>query len=145
MNRKIPCSCRLERGSWEVGPFALPGPEADCNEIKSITKVIIVFIQTDNMDLSWSSYPPAPALPLRKPTRSSPLKFWLKFKSFKSSRWIVILTGSRLNHWMKPMVAFYLGVNDTQIDSIQYLNFAKKWFNSILFHKNSIKKNYSIQ
>ena len=59
------------------------------------------------MDLSWSSYPPAPALPLRKPTRSSPLKFWLKFKSFKSSRWIVILTGSRLNHWMKPMVAFY--------------------------------------
>ena len=37
-----------------------------------------------------------------------------------------------------------LGVNDTQIDSIQYLNFAKKWFNSIfnsiLFHKNSIQK-----
>ena len=32
-----------------------------------------------------------------------------------------------------------LGVNDTQIDSIQYLNFAKKWFNSIFnsisFHK----------
>jgi hypothetical protein len=37
-----------------------------------------------------------------------------------------------------------VGVNDTQIDSIQYLNFAKKWFNSIfnsiLFHKNSIQK-----
>ena len=37
-----------------------------------------------------------------------------------------------------------IGVNDTQIDSIQYLNFAKKWFNSIfnsiLFHKNSIQK-----
>ena len=41
-------------------------------------------------------------------------------------------------------VSHGLGVNDTQIDSIQYLNFAKKWFNSIfnsiLFHKNSIQK-----
>ena len=37
-----------------------------------------------------------------------------------------------------------VGVNDTQIDSIQYLNFANKLFNSIfnsiLFHKNSIQK-----
>ena len=37
-----------------------------------------------------------------------------------------------------------LGVSDTQIDSIQYLNFAKKLFNSIfnsiVFHENSIQK-----
>ena len=37
-----------------------------------------------------------------------------------------------------------VGVSDTQIDSIQYLNFAKKWFNSIfnsiVFHENSIQK-----
>ena len=37
-----------------------------------------------------------------------------------------------------------IGVSDTQIDSIQYLNFAKKWFNSIfnsiVFHENSIQK-----
>ena len=35
-------------------------------------------------------------------------------------------------------------MSDTQIDSIQYLNFAKKWFNSIfnsiVFHENSIQK-----
>ena len=54
--------------------------------------------------------------------------------------------------WM--LVSYYLpgnssahplvGVSDTQIDSIQYLNFAKKWFNSIfnsiVFHENSIQK-----
>ena len=37
-----------------------------------------------------------------------------------------------------------VGVSDTQIDSIQYLNFAKKLFNSIfnsiVFHENSIQK-----
>ena len=42
------------------------------------------------------------------------------------------------------MTQVLVGVNDTQIDSIQYLNFAKKRFNSIFnlisFHKNSIQK-----
>ena len=46
--------------------------------------------------------------------------------------------------WCFPHIGPTLGVSDTQIDSIQYLNFAKKWFNSIfnsiLFHKNLIQK-----
>ena len=44
---------------------------------------------------------------------------------------------------------FELGVFDTLSDSIQYLNFAKKWFNQYsiqyCFTQDSIKKNLLIQ
>ena len=43
-------------------------------------------------------------------------------------------------YWYCAFNLHHLGVSDTQIDSIQYLNFAKKLFNSIVFHENSIKK-----
>ena len=63
-------------------------------------------------------------------TQKSELKFLMKM----------------LEHILIPhcFTAEEVGANDTQIDSIQYLNFNKKLFNSIfnsiLFHKNSIQK-----